>query len=66
LYKTIPSFYSYNWVSKVEKASANRYPHTIKLSSAKDADKKMKWLKEAYKIKNKHYGKYYKKDNCPS
>lgn len=39
-------------VSKVEQASANRYHHTIKLSSEKDIDKELlTWLKEAYELK---------------
>ena len=38
-------------VSKVEQASANRFHHTIKLSSVKDVDKElMNWLKEAYEL----------------
>src|ERR1700760_1993963 len=36
-------------VNKVEQASANRFHHTIKLSSQKDVDKELLgWLKEAY------------------
>ncbi|QEC69240.1 hypothetical protein FRZ67_18690 [Panacibacter ginsenosidivorans] len=39
-------------VSKVEHASANRYHHTIKLTSLKDIDKQLlEWLKEAYELK---------------
>ena len=39
-------------VSKVEQASANRFHHTIKLSSLKDVDKELlNWLKEAYELK---------------
>jgi uncharacterized protein DUF5655 len=39
-------------VSKVEQASANRFHHTIKLSSGKDIDKELLgWLKEAYELK---------------
>ncbi len=39
-------------VSKVEQASANRFHHTIKLSSSKDIDKELLgWLKEAYELK---------------
>src|ERR1700741_4873002 len=39
-------------VSKVEQASANRYHHTIKLTSPKEIDKELLvWLKEAYELK---------------
>lgn len=39
-------------VTKVEQASANRFHHTIKLSSEKDIDKELlSWLKEAYELK---------------
>jgi len=39
-------------ISKVEQASANRYHHTIKLTSVKDIDKELLgWLKEAYILK---------------
>ena len=39
-------------VSKVDQASANRFHHTIKLTSVKDVDKELlKWLKEAYELK---------------
>jgi len=39
-------------VTKVEQASANRFHHTIKLSSPKDVDKELLgWLKEAYDLK---------------
>jgi len=39
-------------VKKVEKASANRYHHTIRLNSQKDVDKELLgWLREAYELK---------------
>jgi len=39
-------------VSKVEQASANRFHHTIKLSSEKDIDTELlSWLKQAYELK---------------
>jgi hypothetical protein len=39
-------------VIKVEQASANRYHHTIKLTTEKDVDKELlHWLKEAYDLK---------------
>ena len=39
-------------VTKVEQASANRYHHTIKLTSPKEIDKALLgWLKEAYILK---------------
>ena len=39
-------------IAKVEQASANRYHHTIKLSSVKDVDSELTaWLKEAYDLK---------------
>lgn len=39
-------------VSKVEQASANRFHHTIKLTTPKDIDKELlTWLKEAYELK---------------
>jgi hypothetical protein len=39
-------------VLKVEQASANRFHHTIKLSSPKDIDKELLiWLKKAYELK---------------
>jgi hypothetical protein len=39
-------------VSKVEQASANRFHHTIKLTSEKDIDKELlTWLQEAYELK---------------
>ncbi len=39
-------------VGKVEQASANRFHHTIKLTSDKDIDKELlTWLKEAYELK---------------
>ena len=39
-------------VAKVEQASANRFHHTIKLTSTKDIDKELlTWLKEAYELK---------------
>ena len=39
-------------VAKIEQASANRFHHTIKLSSGKDIDKELLgWLKEAYELK---------------
>lgn len=39
-------------VTKVEQAFANRFHHTIKLSSGKDIDKELlSWLKEAYELK---------------
>jgi len=41
-----------NRVSKVEQASANRFHHTIKLSSVQDVDDELLlWLKEAYVLK---------------
>jgi hypothetical protein len=41
-----------NRVSKVEQASANRFHHTIKLSSPKEVDDELlHWLKEAYELK---------------
>ena len=39
-------------VNKVEQASANRYHHTIKLTSADDIDGELlDWLKDAYDLK---------------
>ena len=39
-------------VNKVEQASANRFHHTIKLTSEKEIDKELiGWLKEAYELK---------------
>ena len=39
-------------IAKVEQASANRFHHTIKLTSEKDIDKELlSWLKEAYELK---------------
>ena len=39
-------------IAKVEQASANRYHHTIRLSSVKYIDKELlAWLKEAYELK---------------
>lgn len=39
-------------IVKVEQASANRYHHTIKLSTLTDVDKELlSWLKEAYDLK---------------
>ena len=39
-------------VAKVEQASANRYHHTIKLTSPKDVDEELlTWLREAYDLK---------------
>ena len=39
-------------VSKVEQASANRFHHTIKLTSPEEVDKELLgWLKEAYELK---------------
>ncbi len=39
-------------VSKVERASPNRFHHTIKISSPKEVDKElMGWLKQAYDLK---------------
>jgi len=39
-------------ITKVEQASANRFHHTIKLTSEKDIDKELlSWLKEAYELK---------------
>lgn len=39
-------------VSKVEQASANRFHHTILLTSEKDIDTELlNWLKEAYDLK---------------
>ena len=39
-------------VTKVEQASANRFHHTIKLTSEKDVDKELlNWLQEAYELK---------------
>ncbi len=39
-------------VAKVEQASANRFHHTIKLTSEKDVDKELiNWLREAYELK---------------
>jgi hypothetical protein len=39
-------------VSKFEQASANRYHHTIKLTSDKDIDPELlNWLKQAYELK---------------
>jgi hypothetical protein len=41
-----------NRVSKVEQTSANRFHHTIKLSSVKDVDRELlNWLREAYELK---------------
>ena len=40
-------------VVKVEKASANRFHHTIKLSSVKEVDAELiGWLQDAYKLKS--------------
>ena len=39
-------------VSKVEQASANRFHHTIKLTTVKEVDKELLvWLKQAYELK---------------
>lgn len=39
-------------VTKVEQASANRFHHTIKLTSEKEVDKELlNWLHEAYELK---------------
>lgn len=39
-------------ISKMERASANRFHHTIKLTNPKDIDKELLiWLKEAYELK---------------
>jgi len=39
-------------VSKVEQASANRFHHTIKVTTDKEIDKELlTWLKEAYELK---------------
>jgi len=39
-------------ISKVEQASANRFHHTIKLTSPKNIDKELlTWLKQAYELK---------------
>lgn len=39
-------------VTKVEQASANRFHHTIKLTSEKDVDKELlNWLHQAYELK---------------
>jgi F0F1-type ATP synthase delta subunit len=39
-------------VTKVEQASANRFHHTIKLTSETDVDKELlNWLHEAYELK---------------
>ena len=39
-------------VTKVEQASANRFHHTIKLTTEKEVDKELlNWLKEAYDLK---------------
>src|ERR1700758_2560435 len=39
-------------VIKAEQASANRFHHTIKLTSDKEIDKELlTWLKEAYELK---------------
>ena len=39
-------------VSKVEQASANRFHHTIKLTSPADVDGELiQWLREAYDLK---------------
>ena len=39
-------------ISKVERASANRFHHTIKLTSENDIDKELLiWLREAYELK---------------
>jgi hypothetical protein len=39
-------------VVKVDKASANRFHHTVKLSAEKDVDRELLgWLKEAYQLK---------------
>ena len=39
-------------IAKVEHASANRYHHTMKLSSVKDVDKELlDWLRQAYELK---------------
>lgn len=39
-------------IAKVEQASANRFHHTIKLTSEKDIDRELlSWLKEAYELK---------------
>jgi len=41
-----------NRINKVETASANRYHHTIKLTSEKDIDQELlNWLKQAYELK---------------
>lgn len=40
-------------VTKVEQASANRFHHTIKLSSLKEIDTELlTWLKQAYELKS--------------
>jgi len=39
-------------VAKVEQASANRFHHTIKLTSPADVDEELlQWLREAYDLK---------------
>lgn len=39
-------------VIKVEQASANRFHHTIKLTTEKEVDKELlNWLREAYELK---------------
>ena len=39
-------------IGKVDQASANRFHHTIKLTSPGDIDKELlSWLKEAYELK---------------
>ena len=39
-------------ISKVEQASANRFHHTIKLTSVQEVDKELLgWLKQAYELK---------------
>ena len=39
-------------VTKVEKASANRYHHTIRLNNQKEVDRELlTWLREAYELK---------------
>ena len=39
-------------ITRVEQASANRFHHTIKISSPKEVDDElMQWLKQAYELK---------------
>ena len=39
-------------IAKVEQASANRFHHTVKISSLKEIDKELLgWLREAYELK---------------